>query len=88
MWWATGDIRFGTAFGFIELIFKPFLYYAHERIWYRLIKFGLIEEKKPKLKKVQLNEVQSEPIIEEPTPIPPPTTTTTTKKVLNYGSNR
>jgi len=85
MWWATGDIRFGTAFGFMELIFKPFLYYAHERIWYRLIKFGLIEEKKPKLKKVQLNEVQSEPIIEEPTPIPP---TTTTKKVLNYGSNR
>lgn len=86
MWWATGDIRFGTAFGFMELIFKPFLYYAHERIWYRLIKFGLIEEKKPKLKKVQLNEVQSEPIIKEPTSIPPPTTTT--KKVLNYGSNR
>ena len=92
MWWATGDIRFGTAFGFMELIFKPFLYYAHERIWYRLIKFGLIEEKKPKLKKVQLNEietkvldeVQPEPIIKEPVQTPP----TTGKKVLNYGSNR
>jgi uncharacterized membrane protein len=24
MWWATGDIRFGTAFGFIELIFNWF----------------------------------------------------------------
>lgn len=78
MWWATGDIRFGTAFGFMELIFKPFLYYAHERVWYRWFKFGLVEDKKPKVKKVQLNEVQS-----EPTPSP-----TTTKKVLNYSSNR
>ena len=83
MWWATGDIRFGTAFGFMELIFKPFLYYAHERIWYRLIKFGLVEEKKPKPKKVQLNEVQSEPIIKEQIQTPQPT-----KKVLNYSSNR
>ena len=92
MWWATGDIRFGTAFGFMELIFKPFLYYAHERIWYRLIKFGLVEEKKPKPKKVQLNEVetkvleevQSETLIKEPTNLVQPTG----KKVLNYSSNR
>jgi len=81
MWWATGDIRFGTAFGFMELIFKPFLYYTHERVWYRFIKFGLVEDKKTKTKKVQLNEVQPEPIVKEPTP-------TTTKKVLNYSSNR
>jgi uncharacterized membrane protein len=90
MWWATGDIRFGTAFGFMELIFKPFLYYAHERVWYRWFKFGLVEEKKPKLKKVQLNEVeikaldqvQSETFDEKPTQVQ------TTKKVLNYSSNR
>ena len=84
MWWATGDIRFGTAFGFMELIFKPFLYYDHERVWYRFIKFGLVEDKKLKPKKIQLNEVQSEPIIKESTQTPQ----TTGKKVLNYSSNR
>ena len=83
MWWATGDIRFGAAFGVAELIYKPIQYYIHERVWYRFIKFGLVEDKKPKPKKVQLNEVQSEPIIKEPTQTP-----TTGKKVLNYSSNR
>jgi len=82
LWWATGDIKFGTAFGFMELIFKPFLYYAHERAWYKWFKFGLIEEKKPKLKKVQLNEVQT--ISEEPTNL----NESTKKKVLSYSSNR
>ena len=84
MWWATGDIRFGAAFGVAELIYKPIQYYIHERVWYRFIKFGLVEDKKPKPKKVQLNEVQSEPIIKEPTQTPP----TTGKKVLSYSSNR
>lgn len=92
MWWATGDIRFGAAFGVAELVYKPIQYYIHERVWYRWIKFGLVEDKKPKAKKIQinevetkvLNEVQPEPIIKEPTPIPP----TTGKKVLNYSSNR
>jgi uncharacterized membrane protein len=83
MWWATGDIRFGAAFGIAELVYKPIQYYIHERVWYRFIKFGLIEEKKPKVKKIQLNEVQSEPTPKEPTQIP-----TTGKKVLNYSSNR
>jgi len=88
LWWATGDIKFGTAFGFMELIFKPFLYYAHERVWYKWFKFGLIEEKKPKLKKVQLNEVES--FKEEPIQLVEPVTPTqpTGKKVLSYSSNR
>ena len=81
MWWATGSIKLGAAFGLAELVYKPIQYYIHERVWYRWIKFGLIEDKKPKPKKVQLNEVQPEPIVKEPTP-------TTTKKVLNYSSNR
>jgi uncharacterized membrane protein len=84
MWWATGDIRFGAAFGVAELVYKPIQYYIHERVWYRFIKFGLVEDKKPKVKKVQSNEVQSEPITKEPTQVPP----TTEKKVLNYSSNR
>jgi uncharacterized membrane protein len=78
-------MRFGTAFGFIELIFKPFLYYAHERVWYKWFKFGLVEEKKPKPKKVQLNEVETKVLDEVPqTNIVEPTG----KKVLSYSSNR
>jgi uncharacterized membrane protein len=92
MWWATGSIKIGAAFGIVELVYKPIQYYIHERIWYKWIKFGLIEEKKPKPKKVQLNEVetkvlekvQSEPLSEEPTNLVQPTG----KKVLNYSSNR
>lgn len=48
MWWATGNIKFGAAFGVVELVYKPLQYYIHERVWYRFIKFGLIEEKKKK----------------------------------------
>jgi len=84
MWWATGSIKLGAAFGLAELVYKPIQYYIHERVWYRWIKFGLIEDKKPKPKKVQLNEVQSEPIVKEPVQTPQ----STGKKVLNYSSNR
>jgi len=45
MWWATGDITFGAAFGVAELLYKPIQYYIHERVWYRFIKFGLVEDK-------------------------------------------
>ena len=92
MWWATGSIKVGAAFGVVELVYKPIQYYIHERIWYRWIKFGLIEEKKPKPKKVQLNEVETKVLEEvqpetsskEPTNTVPPTG----KKVLSYSSNR
>ena len=36
------------AFGVAELFYKPIQYYLHERVWYRFIKFGLVEEKKKK----------------------------------------
>jgi uncharacterized membrane protein len=45
MWWITGSIKFGAAFGLMELLYKPIQYYIHERIWYRFIKFGLVEVK-------------------------------------------
>ncbi len=54
MWWATGSIKIGAAFGVVELVYKPIQYYVHERIWYRFIKFGLVEvkpTKKPKIVK-------------------------------------
>ena len=41
MWWISGSIKVGTAFGVAELIYKPIQYYIHERIWYRWIKYGL-----------------------------------------------
>ncbi len=41
MWWVSGDIKVGAAFGVAELVYKPIQYYFHERIWYKWIKFGL-----------------------------------------------
>ena len=37
----TGSVKAGAAFGVAELLWKPFQYYIHERIWYRWIKYGL-----------------------------------------------
>jgi uncharacterized membrane protein len=51
MWWATGNITFGAAFGVAELLYKPIQYYIHERVWYRFIKFGLVEVKPSKTPK-------------------------------------
>jgi hypothetical protein len=41
MWWISGSVKVGTAFGIAELVYKPIQYYIHERVWYKWIKFGL-----------------------------------------------
>lgn len=41
MWWVSGSVKVGTAFGIAELLYKPIQYYVHERIWYRWVKYGL-----------------------------------------------
>jgi len=41
MWWISGSITVGTAFGIAELLYKPVQYYVHERIWYKWIKYGI-----------------------------------------------
>ena len=41
MWWISGSIKIGAAFGVAELLWKPIQYYVHERVWYRWIKYGL-----------------------------------------------
>jgi uncharacterized membrane protein len=41
MWYISGSIKIGTAFGIVELLYKPIQYYIHERVWYKWIKFGL-----------------------------------------------
>lgn len=43
-WMGTGSMKAGTLFSVAELVFKPVLYYLHERLWYRHIKFGLEEK--------------------------------------------
>jgi len=46
MWWISGSIKVGTAFGIAELLYKPIQYYIHERIWYKCVKYGLNNKKK------------------------------------------
>lgn len=41
MWWISGSVKVGAAFGVAELVYKPIQYYIHERIWYRWIRYGL-----------------------------------------------
>lgn len=77
MWKATGSVKFGAAFGIAELVYKPIQYYIHERVWYKYIKFGLIESKKT-TKPKKLND--EEPIIK--------TEVGKKTKRLNYSSNR
>jgi uncharacterized membrane protein len=43
MWYLSGSIKVGAAFGVAELIYKPIQYYIHERVWYKYIKFGLLK---------------------------------------------
>ena len=45
MWFVSGSVKVGAAFGVAELIYKPIQYYIHERIWYKWITFGLKNDK-------------------------------------------
>jgi len=40
-WLLTNDITIGAAISGIELVTKMILYFFHERIWYKLSKFGI-----------------------------------------------
>lgn len=37
----TGSIVISSTIGIIELCIKPIIYFIHERIWYKFIKFGV-----------------------------------------------
>jgi uncharacterized membrane protein len=45
--WIFFGITVGVSFSLFELFFKPLLYYIHERIWYRHIKFGVTKVEEP-----------------------------------------
>ena len=40
-WLITGDLAVGLTIGGVEVMTKMILYFAHERMWYKWIKFGL-----------------------------------------------
>jgi len=37
----TGSIKIGATFSIGELIFKPIIYFIHERAWFKYIKYGI-----------------------------------------------
>lgn len=37
----TGSFMLASSMGVIELCIKPIIYFLHERIWYKWIKFGI-----------------------------------------------
>ena len=37
----TGDVKVGLSIGGVEVISKMFLYYLHERVWYKYSKYGV-----------------------------------------------
>ena len=41
VYFATGSIKLSAALGTFELVYKPIIYYLHERFWYKFIHFGL-----------------------------------------------
>ena len=43
-WFITGELDWAGAIAGVEVITKIFLYYFHERAWYKYIKFGLVEK--------------------------------------------
>lgn len=95
MWYVTGSVKIGAAFGIAEMLLKPALYYLHERAWYRWMKFGLVPEKEPKKKVSPLTEGKTktqvkiyEENLSETQPPPSPTPKVRTKKTLSYTSNR
>lgn len=75
MWLISGSFKIGAAFGIAELIYKPIQYYIHERVWYKFIRYGLVEEKRKEKKEPQ-PKLETQP--KKPS----------NRKVLNYSSNR
>jgi len=41
-----GSLKVASLLGLGELILKPIIYFLHERIWYRYLKFGLENKNK------------------------------------------
>ena len=40
-WWVTGDLSVGVEVGAVDFFAKMFLYYLHERFWYKFVHWGV-----------------------------------------------
>jgi uncharacterized membrane protein len=45
-WFVTGNIKLGLAIGGFEVITKMILYFLHERVWYKYVRYGLNNDEK------------------------------------------
>ena len=43
-WWFSEDLSIGGKIALAELLTKTFLYYGHERAWFRYGKLGRVED--------------------------------------------
>ena len=41
VWMGTGSMNAGILFSVADLVFKPVLYYLHDRVWFKHIPYGL-----------------------------------------------
>lgn len=46
-WLITGETAWAASIASVEVLTKMFLYYAHERVWYKHIKLGITKNKAP-----------------------------------------
>jgi uncharacterized membrane protein len=44
-WIVTGSVALGAIIGGVEVVLKTYVYYLHERLWYKYINFGRIDER-------------------------------------------
>ena len=44
-WLISGNFMVGLSIGSVEVVTKVFLYYLHERAWYRFSRFGVKDSK-------------------------------------------
>ena len=45
-WLVTGNLKIGLAIGGFEDLTKMVLYFLHERVWYKYIKYGVNKKNK------------------------------------------
>lgn len=46
----TGNLWISGSIGLTEMVLKPFMYFLHERAWYKFSKFGINKHKNDILK--------------------------------------
>ena len=50
-WLITGNLTVGLTIGGVEVMSKMILYFIHERVWYKWVKFGIVKDQPKKKEK-------------------------------------